>query len=731
MGNLLQDKGVSVQPINAGGAIEATQIAAFTDMLFRHVDWSGEVVSLLGIGEKGTPAEGVFRDRQFVAGADAAAKIAVHAERWGSHGHASFIVPAVVKPAAVVAGDVKLDKVAALTAIILDLDSGDVLAKWQWAVKALGPATMAVASGGKTEAGLDKIHLYWRLSEPCAEVESVALWRKTLAAKCGGDQSFGRATQVIRVPGTVHGKDGVIGMCRIIEQTDSEIHLDDAAEAIEAMQPMPGLPAPTISKMETVGGFMDFSGGAGMEPGRAVDALHRDVHAGGDHVTRWGEFSKVVGFHIAEVRAGRYTAAQAVEAAYGWMLTHMVPPWPRERFDTEFQGLVKRDIANHGPFPQAVAPSTAIKSLPLEFFSEIEPALSNSWLVRDLIPQNSLVLVYGSPGHGKSFLVADIALRVAAGMDVDGRAVQQCPAVYVAAEGQTGFRKRVKAFRQYHSSPDDVPFALVPSSIDLFDAKVDLPRLFEAIDEAAARFDQQPGLIVVDTLAATFGSGDENTKDMVGYVNNLGKLRDRYSATVAVVHHRPKDHTNNTPRGHGSLAGAMDTILLVEMGAIRSATVTKQKDAEAGTPISFALATVTLGQDEDGEPVTSAVVTYFRTQAGGKPLAKQVQAVLTLLTDLLDTDDAEIDTAGKKWVAEHTWRQAWIADGGADKTETSRRTFSRHKKALINHGVITVLAGRIALAPDAAATCDATAGAVMDYAVGAKPWDMGDPERSD
>lgn len=709
---------------------DAQQITAFIDMLFRHVDWSDEVVSLLGIGEKGTAAEGVFRDRQFVGGADAEARVAAHAERWGSHGHATFIVPAVVRPGAVIARDVTLDKIAALTAIVLDLDSGDIDDKVHHAVAALGPPSMTVASGGETDTGMVKQHLYWLLSEPSEEVDRVAALRKLLAAKCGGDQSFGRATQVIRVPGTVHAKNGVAKLCRIIEQNDTELHLDDAAEAIEAMLPMPGLPVAAAPMLATAGGFMDFSGGAGMEPSRAIDALHRDVHAGGEDLTRWGEFSKVCGFHIAEVRAGRYTAEQAVESAYGWMLTHMVPPWPRARFETEFQALVKRDVANHGPFPQAVAPSTAMQSLPLEFFGQIEPALTNNWLVRDLIPQNSLALVYGSPGHGKSFLIADIALRVAAGMDVDGRAVQQCPAIYIAAEGQTGFRKRVKAFRQCHSAPDDVPFALVPSSVDLFDAKADLPRLFEVIDTAAARFDQPPGLIVIDTLAATFGSGDENTKDMVGYVNNLAKLRDRYCATVTVVHHRPKDNTNNTPRGHGSLAGAMDTILLVEMAVIRSATVTKQKDAEGGPPITFALESVMLGYDEDDEPVKSAIVTYFRTQAGGKKMATKARDALNLLTDLLDTDDAATDPTGKKWVAEGVWRQAWMASGAVDKAETRRKAFDRAKKDLRLRGDITLLAGKVALAPDSAATPAVTPGTIMDFAVGARPYDLSDPERA-
>lgn len=376
-----------------------------------------------------------------------------------------------------------------------------------------------------------------------------------------------------------------------------------------------------------------------------------------------------------------------------------------------------------------VAANDTGNPLPLEYFGDIEPALTNDWLVRGLFPQNGLVLIYGAPGSGKSFLAADISLRIAADMDVDGRAVQQCPTVYIAAEGQTGFRKRVKAFRRHHAAPDDVPFALIPSSVDLFDAKADLPRLYSAIDAATARFDAPPGMIVVDTLAATFGSGDENSKDMVAYVNNLAKLRDGYRATVCAVHHRPKDHTNSTPRGHGSLAGAMDTILLVEDGAVRTAKVTKQKDAEAGPPITFAVKSVLLGRDEDDEPVDGGVVTYLLSQVGGK-LTKQVQAILAVLTDLLDTDDAEADPAGTKWVAEGAWRQAWIAGGAAEKPETRRKAFDRGKTVLTRRGAVTLSAGKVALAPDAPASYAATAGAIMDFSVGTRPYDMSDPERA-
>jgi putative DNA primase/helicase len=137
-----------------------------------------------------------------------------------------------------------VDRVAALTAIILDIDSGDTEAKRSFATAALGRPSLIVASGGKTDAGTPKLHLYWMLNEPSDEVERVAALRKRLAQMVGGDPSFGRATQVVRIPGTVHAKNGKAAVCAIVDRCDVDYNLDDLAEVIEAMLPMAGSSRP-------------------------------------------------------------------------------------------------------------------------------------------------------------------------------------------------------------------------------------------------------------------------------------------------------------------------------------------------------------------------------------------------------------------------------------------------------------------------------------------------------
>ncbi len=664
--------------------VDPNAVSRFLSTVFEFSD--DGVVSLLGIGEKGTAQEGVYRKRIFTS-KDQGSVIVDQIAKWADMGVAAFFVPATIKASAVIAGDVKEDKIAAFTSIVLDLDSGDVDAKADYVRERLGPPSMVVLSGGKTPSGQPKMHLWWMLDEPTEEVARVGALRKLLAAKVGGDQSFGRVTQVIRIAGSVHCKNGVATQVKLVECNDRQYALDDLADIIEAMLPIVGLELPqgAMPALSVVAG-MDFT----PRQDTALAAMHRDIDEGGDELTRWSEFSKVAGFNISEARAGRLTPEAAYIATNGWMLEHMNPPWPQARFDQEFRALINKDVAGHGPWPAPAVPWSNVsrgEALPLEHFADLKASLSNAWLVRDWIVLEGLAAIYGSPGAGKSFLALDVALRIAAGWPVDGRSVKQSPVIYVVAEGQRGQRNRAVAFRDHHGIEGELPFAMIPCAVNLLDPNADLPRLIEAIEGAVARLGGHPGLIVLDTLAATFGGGDENGPAMSAYVNNMAKLRDHFGATILVVHHRPKDQLNDTLRGHGSLMGGLDTIIRVDGDAMRLATTTKQKDGEAGQCIAFGLHGVTLGHDEEGHPVESAVVKYLKVDTT-KKLSASPAAILKALSDATEA-------CGSPAVSEAVWRAKWEeCPTVAEKTDDARRkSWMRGRDSLRKLGRVEVANG--------------------------------------
>jgi KaiC/GvpD/RAD55 family RecA-like ATPase len=248
------------------------------------------------------------------------------------------------------------------------------------------------------------------------------------------------------------------------------------------------------------------------------------------------------------------------------------------------------------------------RPIPIEFFSDIEPNLDGLWTIKDLIALGGLILIYGAPGTGKSFFVLDMAIHVALGRDWFGRRARQGGVIYVCAEGQEGARRRIKAFREHHQIAEEVPFALVPSQLDLLEGG-DVERLVEAVTEQAARLSCPIAMVIVDTLSRTFGGGDENSSAMASYVANLGRLQRDLDCGLIVVHHAPKNQENDTPRGHGSLLGAVDTCIKIEgPRGLRKVRVTKQKDGDPPPDFQFALQQVEIGTNSDGEAVTSCVV---------------------------------------------------------------------------------------------------------------------------
>src|SRR4051794_14380418 len=103
----------------------------------------------------------------------------------------------------------------------------------------LGPATLVVASGGvwsnpETGEQSDKLHLYWRLSEPTREATDHAKLRdlrRSATLIADADPSNVPLVHPTRWAGTWHCK-GHPRMARIIAETGNEIDLDDAYEKL-------------------------------------------------------------------------------------------------------------------------------------------------------------------------------------------------------------------------------------------------------------------------------------------------------------------------------------------------------------------------------------------------------------------------------------------------------------------------------------------------------------------
>lgn len=232
---------------------------------------------------------------------------------------------------------------------------------------------------------------------------------------------------------------------------------------------------------------------------------------------------------------------------------------------------------------------------------------SVSWIVKEFLPQASLGVLFGESGSGKSFLAYDLCAAVSRGMEWNGRKVTQGRVLYIVAEGVAGFVNRIKAYcHQQAISPEDIDIDVISDVTPNLLDKDQVSRLIKAI---AAR--DPYSLIVVDTFAqVTPGANENSGEDMGKALAECRRIHRVSGAMVLLVHHSGKDASKGA-RGWSGLRAAADVELeVLRSEEIRSVSVTKLKDGQDGGSVGFKLHTVVLGEDEDGDDITSCIVEY-------------------------------------------------------------------------------------------------------------------------
>jgi putative DNA primase/helicase len=240
-------------------------------------------------------------------------------------------------------------------------------------------------------------------------------------------------------------------------------------------------------------------------------------------------------------------------------------------------------------------------------------------LIKGLLFDGSLALLYGDSNTGKSTLAVDMGMSVARGALWRDKAVQQGAVFHFAGEGVAGLRQRVHAYCVRHGlDPSDVRYGILHGSFDLVRGE-DVGALIEAVN-ASKRSTEPVRLIIVDTLARCAGIDENNGNDMRQVIAGADRIRVETGATVMLVHHTGKNPSQGA-RGHSSLRAAVDTELLVTDGpGGRTVSVTKQRDLAQLPAMRFDLPPVEIGTSE-GEPLTACVVEHEDSAPPGQGMS--------------------------------------------------------------------------------------------------------------
>jgi hypothetical protein len=231
------------------------------------------------------------------------------------------------------------------------------------------------------------------------------------------------------------------------------------------------------------------------------------------------------------------------------------------------------------------------------------------WVVDGVIQAGALVVPFGPPAVGKTFVFQDLAICVALGRAwlepkpdlrgrVSGYSCEQAPALWVDVDnGRDRVARRFRALARARNveDPANVPLAHVsfPDPPFLAGDYEAVNRLIDYAHLAGAR------LIVLDNLGTISGASDENSSQMIRVMLGLRRLAETTGAAVVVIHHPNKAHEQI--RGHTSILAAVDLALQIKEDEYEPADISVKSVKSRDMPVRPFGARFVYEHDEAGE----------------------------------------------------------------------------------------------------------------------------------
>lgn len=235
---------------------------------------------------------------------------------------------------------------------------------------------------------------------------------------------------------------------------------------------------------------------------------------------------------------------------------------------------------------------------------------SVEWLIKGIIPRGAN-MTYGGSGDGKTFVKLDMAFHIAMGLDWNGHKTNQGRVLYFCAEGAGGFTARLKAIASHKGvdlDKDIDDWLLVVPDTPNFLTEDDVRRIVKRFKEFGKPID----MVIIDTLAQTTAGADENSaKEMSKAFRYIEILCRKMKAAYDLIHHAGKNEERGA-RGWSGMKAPLDSqIHIYRDGERRFMWVDKMKDGKDGFGYEFALRTVPVGIDADGDVIDSCYVEWL------------------------------------------------------------------------------------------------------------------------
>jgi hypothetical protein len=345
-------------------------------------------------------------------------------------------------------------------------------------------------------------------------------------------------------------------------------------------------------------------------------------------------------------------------------------------------------------------PLSKRKALPFIAFDDIQVKVEKPWVMKGFLARGETSSLIGGPGKGKSALATDIAVHVASGWNWRGyRSKERCAVVILAFERADLMLRRLEAYKRKHNLAD-LPVVVIRVPVDIR-APESVEILSDTIQAVERRFHLPVGLVILDTYskALALGGGDENSaKDVNRFLGQLRIIQTQTSVHVCLVGHTGKDETRGH-RGSNAHLGDVDLEITISGEVTKTATITKANDQQEGPLTIYSLETYSFGTDEDGDEITTSIVSGDVPEREAKAPSKRAlsdrqRIALDSLTEALITFGKEPWASlqlprNTRVVEAGAWRDEMFRRGALDKDASNPRAdFIRVRDSLITRGLI-------------------------------------------
>jgi RecA-family ATPase len=295
-----------------------------------------------------------------------------------------------------------------------------------------------------------------------------------------------------------------------------------------------------------------------------------------------------------------YYAQCVIEAAKKRQLILIASQLAKDAYDGRLTSTEALDYASKSLCAVDETISRPDKDEPFPVYPlEANAPVPTDWIVKDLVPAETCIVLGAEEKTGKSWLMFDLAICLATGQDLLGRFKPARTGKTLIYSPESGMAAIIRRMWGLCWGRELNPREVLPS-IKLIHTRINLAAEEHLSRMRATIRKYEPIVLVIDPLiCAHLGIVEKDAEDMQPLLDSIRSLtRDRPEMAIIVAHHLNKTNKDKTPmhglRGSTALGGWTDGLISIRKENPRDPYTARRVDAEhrdaiPPSPISFTI----------------------------------------------------------------------------------------------------------------------------------------------